>query len=431
MTNGVNAVAIHEKDNAQYDCDEVTSGTVDAMRTALNTASNWDRDNSRHHIDVPTGCDFDLTDCGGVTCDPPMAVCNMANVTLDLADGNTILPSQIDAGSTADCGLYAMTVSPNSFNCSQVGTTIPVTLTVTDVNSDASTCVGGVEIIGLPCGYTLTDVNCDGEISASYAAQTGTFYLETDCYETIYYRPTDSQGFIQATLCGNGEIIAQVTEVVGSGFAGIAMREGTGPSDKLLELGIDGVSLTRRSLRQVTGGTAYNHLFSTQGKNWLRLTRTGNVFGAYQSLDGVNWQPVLVTTIPMSSCIDIGMFATSTVPGNFVTGVFNNVSIMGVGPALQAPTTGLDIAATPNQEITLFPNPATDELNVNLQQFVGESITIGIFNVNGQLVKNLEIDEVYEGVQSINVNTLENGTYLMQIRSPESIVSKKFIIAGK
>ena len=83
------------------------------------------------------------------------------------------------------------------------------------------------------------------------------------------------------------------------------------------------------------------------------------------------------------------------------------------------------------QNVELFPNPATDEVNVKLSDFIGQPVTINIFNVNGQVVKQLQLDEVYEGVQNIDVNALNNGTYLMRIESAENVVSRKFVIAGK
>lgn len=363
-------------------------------------------------------------------CAPPTAVCNGADLTINLNDGNMIEPSDIDVGSTAECGLFSMTVSPNTFDCTDLGSNT-VTLTVVDNNADASSCTAGVQVNGLPCGFTQESINCEEDTYSGFSTTTGEFYLETECSETGYYRPMDSQGFIASDLCGDGEIIAEVTEVEGPGFAGIAMREGTDLSDKLLEIGIDGVSLTRRSLRQSTGGVAFNHLFQTQGKNWLRITRTGNTFAAYHSTDGSNWQAVIVTNISMSSCITVGLYATSTVPGNPFGAVFDNVNILGGGLPLQAPTQGVDIAEAPGHEVELFPNPATNELNVNLQQFIGSPASISIFNVNGQAINRLELDEVYEGVQNIDVHALNNGTYLMRIESAGSVVNKKFVIAGK
>jgi len=62
------------------------------------------------------------------------------NITVQLnSSGNaTITAAQINNGSTDACGISTLTVSPSSFNCSNVGANT-VTLTVTDVNGNIGT----------------------------------------------------------------------------------------------------------------------------------------------------------------------------------------------------------------------------------------------------------------------------------------------------
>lgn len=366
--------------------------------------------------------------------EPPVAVCMGHTVTFNGEDELFFDETDVwdDGASSDNCGVVNFSsLSQYSVLCTAVGSDVPVTVTVTDFSGNPGSCVATVTVDGLPCGFDQTNINCNDPSSSSYDPNTGTYQLTTDCYAPGYYRPTDAHALIRTELCGDGEIIAQVTDVMGNGWAGITMREGTGPSDKMIQLLIDGSFLTRRELRVSTGGTAFAHIFQTQGRNWLRLTRSGNTFGAFHSTDGVSWQPVLITNIVMSSCIDIGLIATSGSSSAPVTGVFENVQVIESGMPLVAPKPGFDIAETPLQSLELFPNPATDEVNVKLHDFIGHEINISIFNVSGQLVKQLQLDEVYEGVQNIDVSTLNNGTYLLRIESAEKVVSEKFVIAGK
>ncbi|MFN8295865.1 MAG: HYR domain-containing protein [Chitinophagales bacterium] len=71
----------------------------------------------------------------------PNAVCK--NITVDLsavAGGlTTITGTQVNNGSTDVCGISSYAVSPSSFTCSNIGANT-VTLTVTDVNNNTSTC---------------------------------------------------------------------------------------------------------------------------------------------------------------------------------------------------------------------------------------------------------------------------------------------------
>ncbi len=78
-------------------------------------------------------------------CAPANAVCMDATVSLD-ADGNaSISPADVDGGSTAECGLQSITVSPNTFDCSNVGDNT-VTLTITDNNGNSSSCDATVTV---------------------------------------------------------------------------------------------------------------------------------------------------------------------------------------------------------------------------------------------------------------------------------------------
>ncbi|MBK5213415.1 MAG: HYR domain-containing protein [Flavobacteriaceae bacterium] len=62
---------------------------------------------------------------------------------LDANGQATLDPALIDAGSTDNCGIASISVSPNNFTCADVGTNT-VTLTVTDVNGNSSTCTSTV-----------------------------------------------------------------------------------------------------------------------------------------------------------------------------------------------------------------------------------------------------------------------------------------------
>jgi len=69
----------------------------------------------------------------------PIAICQDITVQLDVNGQATITGADINNGSSDACGLNSITVSPNTFDCSDVGTN-PVVLTVVDVNGNSSTC---------------------------------------------------------------------------------------------------------------------------------------------------------------------------------------------------------------------------------------------------------------------------------------------------
>jgi len=99
---------------------------------------------------------YDVTDaCGNAsTCsftitvndeEPPQAVCQSITVQLDASGNVSIAAADVDGGSTDACGIASLSVSPDSFTCADVGDN-SVTLTVTDVNGNVSTCTATVTV---------------------------------------------------------------------------------------------------------------------------------------------------------------------------------------------------------------------------------------------------------------------------------------------
>jgi len=70
---------------------------------------------------------------------PPTAICQAFTAQLDAFGTASILPTDVDGGSTDNCSIASMSVSPNTFTCADVGTQT-VTLTVTDTAGNSSTC---------------------------------------------------------------------------------------------------------------------------------------------------------------------------------------------------------------------------------------------------------------------------------------------------
>ncbi|WP_198029905.1 LamG-like jellyroll fold domain-containing protein [Christiangramia salexigens] len=75
----------------------------------------------------------------------PTAIAKNITVQLDPAGQATITAEEIDNGSDDNCDIQSLSVSPSTFDCSDVGAN-PVILTVTDVNGNTSTANSTVTI---------------------------------------------------------------------------------------------------------------------------------------------------------------------------------------------------------------------------------------------------------------------------------------------
>lgn len=364
----------------------------------------------------------------------PEPICKDMTVSFNGGDIQLLAESDLwdPLTSTDNCGdVYFMDQSVTEVDCSQVGNEIPVTVVVEDDNGNLGECIAQVKVEGLPCGYSadINGINCFGGNQASYDPDADSFSVTSvGCYNPNYYQPYDAQGYVGTSLCGDGEIEVQVTSVVGNGWAGISMREGLGASDKMLQLSIDGVSMSRRALRQSTGATAFAHQFPTQGKNWLKLTRSGNTFGAYHSSDGISWQAVLITNISMTNCIDIGMFTVNGSQVGAVTGTFQHFEVNSIF-TLQAPATqGIDVADTPSLTVEVYPNPASGEAWIDLGSIAQQDVSISVYNNLGQLVHQVPESTIEGNLIQLNLQDWENGVYYLRVHHDgQEVATKKLI----
>lgn len=88
----------------------------------------------------------------------PIASCK--TYTLNLSNGTgSISPANVDNGSSDNCGIANMSVSPNTFTCADAGENT-VVLTVNDVNGNSATCTTTVTVQYQPtCNITTTPSN--------------------------------------------------------------------------------------------------------------------------------------------------------------------------------------------------------------------------------------------------------------------------------
>ncbi|MBT8261965.1 MAG: choice-of-anchor B family protein [Bacteroidia bacterium] len=114
----------------------------------------------------------------------PVAVCQNAVISLD-ENGTAILdPSLVDGGSSDNSGFFTLSVTPNTFDCNQIGN-VNVTLVVTDPSGNTDSCNSIITIVddlgpdftcpsntnvGYDEGqgyYTLTDFVASGDVTAT------------------------------------------------------------------------------------------------------------------------------------------------------------------------------------------------------------------------------------------------------------------------
>jgi len=76
----------------------------------------------------------------------PVAKCKNPTIFLNDLGQATLSVTQVDNGSTDNCGIGSRSISKTSFNCSEISGTNPVTLSLTDVNGNSSSCLAYVTV---------------------------------------------------------------------------------------------------------------------------------------------------------------------------------------------------------------------------------------------------------------------------------------------
>ncbi len=76
----------------------------------------------------------------------PQAVCNDFSVTLNANGQADIVTANVNGGSIDNCGIASMTISEETYGCEDIGPNL-VTLQVTDVNGNMSSCVSTVTVV--------------------------------------------------------------------------------------------------------------------------------------------------------------------------------------------------------------------------------------------------------------------------------------------
>jgi len=166
------------------------------------------------------------------------------------------------------------------------------------------------------------------------------------------------------------------------------------------------------------------------GRTWA-LQETGTVgavsISVPQSLlpikdDQVAAIPVLlISENPTFDADDIIIELTDDGQGNFTTVVdLEDGSYFTFG----IEDTILSIDDNEISPFSVYPNPATDFITVNLSLEQIEKVEI--FDLNGRLIKTVNSD--LSSSQNIDVSNLQSGLYFITVNTPDASITKKFII---
>jgi len=83
-----------------------------------------------------------------------------------------------------------------------------------------------------------------------------------------------------------------------------------------------------------------------------------------------------------------------------------------------------------NSNIKIYPNPVSSIANIEFELKNVHNVAAKIFDMNGRLIKTINFGELSAGIrnETINVNGLQPGIYILQLISGKDYKISKFII---
>ena len=149
---------------------------------------------------------------------------------------------------------------------------------------------------------------------------------------TDIWGAADAFHFSHTPLNGDGVIVARVTAIPHDVSpwvkAGVMVRESLTPGSPHAFMLVSAAKGAAFQRRQAQGGLSVG----TSGgliaaPRWVKLQRSGNVFSAFESADGLSWTLVGTDTIAMGANVDAGLAVTSHATGAAATCTFDRVSV--------------------------------------------------------------------------------------------------------
>ncbi len=80
-----------------------------------------------------------------------------------------------------------------------------------------------------------------------------------------------------------------------------------------------------------------------------------------------------------------------------------------------------------NNEMVLYPNPATDQLNINFQMPISSDATVLVSDVQGRLIAQREIRKFDQQVQ-LGLDGYADGIYFLSVQTDRDVMTKRFVV---
>jgi len=322
----------------------------------------------------------------------PMAACQ--DVTVTLSGGSaSISTSDVDGGSTDNCGIVSMSLSQETFSCDDIGD-VPVTLTVTDAAGNSSTCSATVTVVGVVPSCTIEAIPGVGPYTGGPST---TIYLG--------YGPQN------VTLSGTAS-------------GGSVFTYSWNPSGGL------SCSDCAAPVFTPTAEGNYNFTLTVTNEFGCSSTCTITICVLDIRVPGTNGKKVYLCHVPPGNP---GNPQTLSISVNAVPAHLSNHQGDHLGACdqscdnLKTSITAGELVDSHDHEFSaiIYPNPSTTDFKVIVESESAEPASVLIYDLSGKIMQ--EIKEIAVEQEFTMGADLKAGIYIMKIQQSEHIQNVRIV----
>lgn len=288
----------------------------------------------------------------------------------------------------------------------------------------------------LPVNWKGTDIG-DTPIPGSVCYQDPTkSFTVTGSGNDVYYTEDDFY-FVFTELCGDGDIVAQVKSLQGTGeyaLGGIMFRQNLNANAKYVGILATQEHGLMSQVRKSNGADTNAEKHAGDIPHWLKIERRGNDFTGFLSVDGITWNEIFSYELNMADCLDVGLAVASNNASSANTVVFENVEVIPFDGANgeaadRSEENNLDHKSFVVKQMSIAPNPASEFIWIDCPDCLGAEGLMTIYNIEGKLLFQQPVDGTTDRLYLDLVrNNFPNGQYLLSIKTSSFVATQKLLI---
>jgi GEVED domain/Secretion system C-terminal sorting domain len=292
-------------------------------------------------------------------------------------------------------------------------------------NQSTALTIGTASPIVLTTGFSYATANQNWKVWIDYN-KNGVFEEPSElAFQGVLTAPTPGT----ATAVVNGNITVPAGTAAGSTRMRVSMKNGGSPTPcETLPFGeVEDYTVSIQTFNNLVapsdleGETAGDDVFffevSKQSEgvriNWVDYNDSEVArFIVQKSLDGRNWKTIEVIAAQSNRAQAQNYETTDLTPNegnNFYR--IETVKINGLNSMTQERKLNIRIPA----EFGIYPNPAQNNITVDMAGFTGRNGTLSFFNTLGVKVKEINLTEQSVAMMNVNLSDLSEGQYFVQI----------------